>query len=381
MANDATRLAIRLLRSGIRFKYLKNSGKPARPQALSLEITHECIARCIMCNIWQISRDVPNLPADQWIKLLSSDLFVDLRELDITGGEPFVKKDLPDLFAGICELKETSLKALRSIAVTTNGLLTKQVLTHTEEMLPKLQKKNLELVMVCAMDAVGNIHDKIRNYKNAWSKVNETIEGLIKLKEKYTNLIIGLKTTILPINIGELEKIARYAGSKKLFTIISPCIITKARYLNSDRVNHLVFSKKDIEKIIQFYQSKMFRWSYHTETLIHYFKTGIMKKPCSCGFNYFFARSNGDLFLCPLINHCIGNINETPVTELYLSEKASRFRRRVGHYPECRECTEPGLERYALAFEGFTYLSIFLRMGKEKFLQLHRHMGLDKYFV
>ena len=381
MANDATRLAIRLLRNGIRFQYLKNTGKPGRPQALSLEITHECIARCIMCNIWQIPRDVPNLPADQWVKLLSSDLFADLRELDITGGEPFIKKDLPDLFAGICELKKTSLKALKSIAITTNGLLTEQVLTHTEKILPKLQKKNLELVMVCAMDAVGNIHDKIRNYKNAWSKVNETIEGLIKLKEKYTNLIIGLKTTILPINIDELENIARYADSKGLFTIISPCIITKARYLNSDRVDRLVFSKEDIEKMIQFYQSDMFRWSYHTDTLVHYLKTGRMKKPCACGFNYFFARSNGDLFLCPLINHSIGNINETPVTELYLSEKASRFRRRVGHYPECRECTEPGLERYALPFEGFTYLSIFLRMGKEKFLQLHRHMGLDKYFV
>ena len=381
MANDATRLAIRLLKNGIRFQYLKNTGKPGRPQALSLEITHECIARCIMCNIWQISRDVPNLPADQWVKLLSSDLFVDLRELDITGGEPFIKKDLPDLFAGICELKKTSLKALKSIAVTTNGLLTEKVLTHTEKILPKLQKKNLELVMVCAMDAVGNIHDKIRNYKNAWSKVNETIEGLIKLKEKYTNLIIGLKTTILPINIDELENIARYAASKGLFTIISPCIITKARYLNSDRVDRLVFSKEDIEKMTRFYQSEMFRWSYHTDTLVHYLKTGMMKKPCSCGFNYFFVRSNGDLFLCPLINHSIGNINETPVTELYLSEKASRFRRRVGHYPECRECTEPGLERYALPFEGFTYLSILLRMGKEKFLQLHRHMGLDKYFV
>jgi len=381
MANDATRLAIRLLRNGIHFQYLKNTGKPRRPQALSLEITHECIARCIMCNIWQIPRDVPNLPADQWVKLLSSDLFADLRELDITGGEPFIKKDLPDLFAGICELKKTSLKALKSIAVTTNGLLTEQVLTHTEKILPKLQKKNLELVMVCAMDAVGNIHDKIRNYKNAWSKVNETIEGLIKLKEKYTNLIIGLKTTILPINIGELENIASYADSKGLFTIISPCIITKARYLNSDRVDRLVFSKEDIEKMIQFYQSEMFRWSYHTDTMVHYLKTGMMKKPCSCGFNYFFARSNGDLFLCPLINHSIGNINEIPVTELYLSEKASRFRRRIGHYPECRQCTEPGLERYALPFEGFTYLSIFLRMGKEKFLQLHRHMGLDKYFA
>ena len=198
MANDATRLAIRLLRNGIRFQYLKHAGKPGRPQALSLEITHECIARCIMCNIWKIPREVPNLPADQWIKLLSSDLFGDLRELDITGGEPFIKKDLPDLLAGICELKNTSLKALKSIAVTTNGLLTEQVLTVTEKILPKWQNKNLDLVMVCAMDAVGNIHDKIRNFKNAWTKVDRTIKGLVRLREKHPNLIIGLKTTILP---------------------------------------------------------------------------------------------------------------------------------------------------------------------------------------
>ena len=105
-----------------------------------------------------------------------------------------------------------------------------------------------------------------------------------------------------------------------------------------------------------------------------------MKKPCSCGFNYFFVRSTGELFLCPLIDLGFGNINERPVKDLFFSEKASQFRRKVGNFPECRRCTEPGLERYALPYEGLTYLTLLLKMGKEKFLQLHRHMGLDKYF-
>jgi len=236
------------------------------------------------------------------------------------------------------------------------------------------------LIVVCAMDAVGEIHDKIRNYKDAWSRVNETIEGLIRLRETFPNMIIGLKTTVLPINIGELGKIAHYADSKGLFTIISPCIITKGRYLNPDRADDLVFSRIDIEKMVAFYQDKMFQWSYHANSMVRYLKTGQMKKPCSCGFNYFFIRSNGELFLCPLINNSFGNIKEIPIKELLFSERATRFRRMVGNYPDCQECTEPGLERYALPYEGFTYLSLLMKMGKDKFLQLHHHMGLDKYF-
>jgi MoaA/NifB/PqqE/SkfB family radical SAM enzyme len=380
MIDFTFKLASQLFKNGIRFQYLKWTGKPGRPQAVSLEITHDCIAKCIMCNIWKIPHEVPNLSMDDWIHFLSSDFFSDLRELDVTGGEPFVRKDLLDLFIGVCELKQSNLKALKSIAITTNGFLTRRVLEYTEEILQRLGDKHIDLVMVCAMDAIGEIHEKIRNYPDAWSKVNETIQGLKRLREKFSNLIIGLKTTILPINVGELESLAKYANSNGLFSIISPCIITDARYLNPDRADDLVFGQEDIEKMIKFYESERFRWSYHRDVLVQCFKTGVMKKPCSCGFNYFFVRSTGELFLCPLINISFGNIKETPVKDLFFSEKASQFRRKIGKFPECRRCTEPGLERYALPYEGFTFLSLLLKMGKRNFFQLYRHMGLDKYF-
>lgn len=380
MTGSLLKLVLGLLKNGLRFKYLKWSGKPSRPQALSLEITHHCIAKCIMCNIWKIPKEVPELSIDECLDLLSSELFSDLRELDITGGEPFLRKDLLDLFSGICVLKDTNLKSLRSIAITTNGLLTGPVIESSEKILQKLEDKQMDLIIVCAMDAVGGIHDKIRNVKNAWSRVNQTVEGLIRLRERFANLIIGLKTTILPINVSELEKIAQYADSKDLFTIISPCIITEGRYLNTDQGNGLVFGQADINRIVEFFQSDIFRWSYHADTLVHFFQTGKMNKPCSCGFNYFFVRSTGDLFLCPLINQKAGNLKERSVGELFFSKKASSFRRRVGQYPECRQCTEPGLERYSLPYEGFSYLSMLFKMDKRSFLQLHYHMGLDKFF-
>jgi MoaA/NifB/PqqE/SkfB family radical SAM enzyme len=368
-----------LFLNGLRYRYQKKTGSPGRPQALSLEITHKCIAKCIMCNIWRIPKDEPELSTDDWLDLLSNNLFTDVRELDITGGEPFLVDDIDYLFSGICELRRRNLKSLQSVAITTNGFLTDRVLEKTEIILREFEKADLDLVLVCAMDAIGDIHERIRNVKDAWQKVNNTVEGLIKFRDKYPNLIIGLKTTILPININELENISQYADEKGLFTIISPCIITSARYLNRETADDLVFSNKDRQKMIRFFKGSRFKWSFHADSLAEYLETGTIRKPCSCGFNYFFVRSSGELFLCPLIDKSVGNIKDEPIESLFSSEKAKAFRKKVGKYAECRGCTEPGLERYALPYEGFTYLGMLLKYGKKDFLELHRHLGLGKY--
>jgi MoaA/NifB/PqqE/SkfB family radical SAM enzyme len=378
MTDSSLKIAGQLIKNGFRFQYLRYSGKADKPVAVSLELTHDCIAKCIMCNIWRIPDETSNLPTKDWLHLLSSDLFSDLKELDITGGEPFLRKDLPDLIAGICELK--NLNNLRSIAITSNGFLTRRVLENAEKILRTLEKAGMDLVMVCAMDAIGPVHDKIRNFRDAWSKVDATLRGLKILRERYPNLIIGLKTTILPSNVGELDGIVQYANDNGFFTIISPCIITSGRYLNPEKEQELVFSPDDIEQMIRFYRQQATGWSYHGDQLITLLRTGTLKKPCSCGFNYFFVRSNGDLFLCPLLDNRVGNIKETPIETLFYSKEAAQIRRRIGNYPECGQCTEPGLERYSLPYEGFAYLALLLRMGREAFLEHHRHMGLDKYF-
>jgi sulfatase maturation enzyme AslB (radical SAM superfamily) len=331
-----------------------------------------------MCNIWR-SQEVEELSVEDWINLLSSTFFSELRELDITGGEPFLRKDLLDLIDGLSYLKDDHLRKVKSLAITTNGFLTHRILESTEKILEILEPKEIHLIMALAMDGVGEVHDKIRNYKDAWMKVNETIQGLKHLRKSMKNLVIGVKTTVLPQNVNQLENISTYADQNELFTIISPCIITANRYRNIDRKDDLAFSENDMKRMIQFYRSGHFQWDFHGNRLVKYLETGVMKKPCSAGFNYFFIRSNGDVYPCPLIKSKLGNVKETGVEDLLFSKTASSFRKRVGKHEECRTCTEPGLERYALPFEGFTYLSLLMRMGERDFLKLHYHMGLDKY--
>jgi MoaA/NifB/PqqE/SkfB family radical SAM enzyme len=379
MPSDNVKMVGRLIGNGVRFRYLRATGRPGKITTVSLEITHDCIARCIMCNIWKIPRDVASLSVDQWLRFLASPLFSNLRELDITGGEPYLVKDLPDLFAGIRDLKHKNLKALRSIAITTNGILTRRVLAHTEAILQWLHTCNIELVVVCAVDAAGPLHDQIRRVEDAWSKVHATIQGLIKIRSKFPNLVLGLKTTILPANVDALDEIADYAAANDLFTIISPCIITQGRYLNPEKAADMAFSGQQIQKMIRFYQNGRSSWRFHNEQMIRFLQTGTVRKPCTCGFNYFFIRYDGTLLLCPLVDIPIGNITESNLEELLSSPKARRVRRRIGRFPDCSRCTEPGLERFSLHFEGWTYLKVLQKMKPEAFFEMHRHMGLDKY--
>ena len=381
MADSLIALAGQLIRNGIRFRYLRLSGNVQKPQAVSLEVTHRCIAKCIMCNIWRIPRDTPTLSAKRWLSLLSGDLFTDLVELDITGGEPFLRADLAGLLTGVCELKKRHLRSLKSIAVTTNGFMTRRILDQCRTILHAARRTGVDLIMVCAMDAVGDLHDAVRNYPGGWRSVDQTIQGLNRLRAEFPNLILGVKTTVLPVNVGKLDAILRYAERNDLFTIISPGIITPGRYLNTDRAEELAFRPGQIKEMARFFQNGASRWSFHEARLVRYFKTGRMKKPCSCGFNYFFIRSQGALFPCPIIDASLGNVTQTPIETLLASRGAVRIRRHVGRFPECRDCTEPGLERYSLPYEGWTYLSMLPTMGKKRFLQMHHHTGLDKYFT
>lgn len=381
MADSLIRLTEQCIINGVRYRSLRATGRMAKPQAVSLEITHRCVARCIMCNIWRMSPDTPSLSGKTWLALLSKDLFTNLIELDITGGEPFLREDLADLLAAVCRLKARHLVSLRSIAVTTNGFLTRRVLAESRRILDEASRQGVTLVMVCAMDAVGDEHDAVRRYPGGWQRVHQTIQGLTRLRKEFSNLIIGLKTTVLPSTVGQLEAIVRYAARYDLFTIISPCIITKGRYLNQNLAQDLEFKPEQIQQMVRFFRKQRSRWAFHEERLVRYLQSGRMKKPCSCGFNYFFIRSHGALYLCPMVGASPGNVAETPIESLLTSTAAGRIRRRIGRFPECRHCTEPGLERYSLPYEGWSYLAMLPKMGKRHFLRMHRHMGLDKYFA
>jgi len=377
---ELKRLLLSLAARGVRYRILRATGLPGRPEALSMEVTRRCIARCVMCNIWKMPETSAELAAGDWLKLLESPVLSELKELDITGGEPFLRNDLVELLLGVGRLKKNHLNRLCSVAITTNGILTEKVLRDVGAVIAPLEQAGVTLVFACGFDAVGETHDRIRGVGGGWEKLDATLEGLMAIREKHPSLVLGLKTTVTRYNIDELEQVCRYADERGLFTIVSPYILTANRYDNIDNEDSLTFTGEDLEKLKDFYKSPRFRWSYYRNELLRFLETGRMGKPCSAGFNYFFVRSTGEVYPCPIIDAPLGNVEEKPLEDLIRSPEAASFRKNILKYPECAGCTEPGLERYALPFEGFHYLRQYFKTGREGFCALHRHLGLDKYF-
>jgi MoaA/NifB/PqqE/SkfB family radical SAM enzyme len=372
-------ILLRLARNAVHYRLSRLTGRACAIQAISLEITHRCIARCLMCNIWKIPSIVKDLPLSTWLQLLRSPALGDLREVDITGGEPFLRHDIVNLVEAISQNKRDLYPKLRTVAVTTNGLLTQRILKGAEVMAKCLNRRHIDMVFAVAVDAIGEVHDKIRGVSRAWPNVLETIEGLCRMRSEFPNLVVGLKTTIIPANIGHLKSIAMFAQERGLFTIISPRILTAVRYANLDRAGDLVFTKENLDELEKFCSSGLFRGGYHRKVLMDLFEKGRVSKPCTAGFNYFFVRSTGDVYPCPLTDCCLGNIQRSTFGDLVRSRKAGGFRRHCGTFTECETCTEPGLERYALPFEAIAYARLMNELSYNDFIQLHRHIGLDKY--
>ena len=247
------------------------------------------------------------------------------------------------------------------------------------DMARDLRGQAIELVLAVAVDGVGEAHELIRGVKGTWKRVASTLEGLVELRREFPHVIVGIKMTVLPQNLSELEPVTQFAQARCLFTIVSPCILTKVRYGNLDRATDLRFDERDREKLIDFFSGRTSGWSYHDQVLLDYLKKGRVYKPCTAGFNYFFVRSSGEVYPCPLVDHPIGNISDERLETLIQSAHAATFRKGIGTFQECQTCTEPGLERYALPCEGITYASLLLGTTCKEAETMHRHLGLDKY--
>jgi len=376
---NTARSISKIVYNGIRYRLLRYTGRAGNIQTISLEITHRCFCRCSMCNIWKIPPVVADLDLADWLGLLASPELSDLRELDLTGGEPFLRKDLADLLDGICGLKPEHFPKLQTVAITTNGILTDRVLDLVSRIVGPLQKLGVDLVLACGMDSASELHDRIRGYPGAWEKLQKTLAGLYRIRASYQNLVLGIKTTVIPLNVYELDSLADFAEKNNLFTIVSPRIITPNRFGNSDLENDLKFNQAEIEGMIRFYESPRFTWNGHRKALLEYLRTGRINKPCSAGFNTLFVRHNGDVFPCPVISFALGNIKNSPLGELFNGTTACQFRKNIKKFPECSVCTEPGMERIAWPFEGFTLLGVLAETGINDFKRQIEHTRIDKY--
>ena len=382
---DYFRAAARLLYNALRFRCYRLQGNPLKPAIISLAVTNRCNSHCIMCNVWKRARDVPDiksleLSGKEIIDLLSEPLFSELVELDLTGGEPHLRDDLVEIVIGISRLKKSYLPKLRSIVITSNGFLTGRIISNYRNILYALSGTNIDLVSVTSIDGLGEIHDRIRGTGGAFGLASDTISKLLELRKEYPNFIMGIKTTILPINISVLGAIPDFAITRNLFHIISPVLFAETRFRNMDKKDELRLGPVENKKLSEFYSREELRTSYFYSKLRGFLSTGRKQWTCTASYNYLFIDYDGKVYPCEMIPNPIGDLKQQDLDIIWNSPSAHSWRKKSGRLENCMMCHEPGAIRYSAFTEGFSYLKYLMGPGRYKFDETLYGEGFSKYF-
>ncbi|MCI0531980.1 MAG: radical SAM protein [candidate division Zixibacteria bacterium] len=281
----------------------------------TIAILDACNARCVMCDIWQ-HKDKNYMLPDEYRRLPST-----LKHINIGGGEPFMRKDLPELLWAI---KETCPDA--RMVLSTNGFQPRVA----EKMISKLP----EIAIRVSLDGVGSLHDEVRRIKEGYNKVMETIRIFKAAGVKD----LGIGATASKVNQHRFYEIKRLADQLKIeFT----CAVVH----NSDTTfgNHTEIEAEvpvvnpQLRQIRDSFlgSSKPKDWArgYFVETLIDYLDKKPRPIPCTAGDNFFFLQSNGDVYPCNILDMKMGNIREESIEEIFArNQKIKNF------CAKCNQC-------------------------------------------
>lgn len=176
-------------------------GRPfALPLNLTISVSYRCNSRCKTCNVWQRPND--DFTLEEYERTFAS-IGRAAYWFTFSGGEPTLRRDLPDIVASAYRHCRPGI-----INIPTNGIQDRLIPPRIEKVLQAAPDS--EVIINLSLDGIGEQHDRIRGVKGNFERALKTYAGLQVLKERYTNLTLGVHTVISNFNVGEFERIYRY---------------------------------------------------------------------------------------------------------------------------------------------------------------------------
>ncbi len=200
---------LKLLRRILAVKRARMRDQPVMPFKLTINVTNVCNSGCRTCSIWDIyargrNRELfqQELGVEELKKVIAS-FGEDLFWLNITGGEPSLKRGLPELVRHAVE----SCPNLFMLNIPMNGILPER----TAHLVERLAGENpeVELNVTLSVDGIGRQQDYIRGYEGHWERSMESWRRLKELRRRYRNLKCSFQSTISAFNIDDAERLYR----------------------------------------------------------------------------------------------------------------------------------------------------------------------------
>ncbi|MBI4817653.1 MAG: radical SAM protein [Deltaproteobacteria bacterium] len=302
------------------------------PPFLVLFINSICNMKCEHCFYWQELNQKDDLTLDE-IVALSRELGP-IRNLNLSGGEPFLRKELGEI---VREFVRNN--GVEEVYVPSNGWFTDRTVEQVRIALqePSLRSFTVEL----SLDGTQEFHDQFRVTKGAFKRAMETYDALEALSHRDPRLQIHAISVATHTNMAEIKKLTTYLfercpdmghhnlaiirGERKDPTLRGPML---SEYRELYAYLKRLWAPRERSRVGSIVEP-MLQWA-KLETL----EADAQVIPCRAGVLSAVVFANGDVGVCEQ-RPPIGNLRTQSFREIWRSARAHDVRASIS----ARECS------------------------------------------
>ncbi len=296
--------------------------------------------------MWQ--RNDPDIPFEKTREVLSSEAIRhSVVNLLLTGGEPSLRKDTPEIF----DCAFTTLKNLRYASMFTNSLsprLAQETARRSLEHKERSGRDDVSFSVTLSLDGIGKTHDSIRGVEGAFGRAMENFFGLKTLSGRHP-MTVNFSCLVQRANVADHGVFTLLDASEaSLLPITFPIVYGKDIFRNLE--NAEAWSVEDREfhdEVVRFYEEAVRRSDsggllvdngfYYRQVLSQLSGTPrtlpcLFRQKKACTID-----SDGSVYLCDMTkDSLIGNIYEKSFDDIWSSaEKEEAHARMVKHCGRC----------------------------------------------
>jgi Fe-coproporphyrin III synthase len=277
----------------------------------SIIVTYRCNARCNMCDVWNHpSRRNEEIGLDT-IEKLPFMFFC-----NVTGGEPFIRTDLPEIIALL-------RKKSKRIVISTNGFFTERIV--------RLCERYPDIGVRISIEGLKKANDAIRGIPDGYVRTMKTLAALKRMGVKD----IGFGMTVQDLNAGDLVKL--YEMAKDSGYEFATAALHNSHYFHKwnnsiERKDEVIFEfEKLISLLLKSKRPKDWFRAYFNYGLINYIKGNKRLLPCEMGRDGFFVDPYGNVLACNGMDYArpMGNLKDQSWDRIFKSRRAGEVRRTV----------------------------------------------------
>ena len=291
------------------------------PIVIQFPVIDICNSACQMCNIWK-NKKSKDISVEQLRTGLNNNrLYQHVTAIGINGGEPTLRKDLPELI----EVAFECLPHLQLISLITNALVPRSVIEKIDAVAQVVKKNGGDIEVMVSLDGVNEVHDTVRgkqgNFNNAVTVINH-----LKQSSHIDNIRIGC--TIIRSNVYGLHDLLNYCDANELYVKYRMGIPHKRLYTESLTAPYSLSFREIyhvtefLEGLIAYYPDswdQKFFYRSLIDQIVHH-------KPRKAGCNWQHRgatiTASGELLYCAVASDVLGNIAEDDSEEIYFGNQA-----------------------------------------------------------